>query len=40
MKSEPTGVKARGIVFASIAFAVANTACPGFYTPDTPLKKG
>ena len=34
------GQHARGIVFASIAFAVANTACPGFCTPDTPLKKG
>ena len=39
---EPSGqgLYTHGIVFASIAFAVANTACPGFCTPDTPIKKG
>ena len=37
MKSEPTGVKARGIIFTSNESATAASACPGLCAPETPL---
>ena len=33
MKSEPTGVKARGIIFTSNEFVRTNSTRPGFGTP-------
>jgi hypothetical protein len=37
MKSEPTGGKARGIIFTSNESATAASACPGLCAPETPL---